>query len=37
MSDSIDLLQSVKDRTDETEFYTPFPTATGLARSSTSW
>jgi CTP synthase len=25
MSDSIDLLQSVKDRTDETEFYTPLP------------
>ena len=25
MSDSIDLLQSVKDRTDDTEFYTPLP------------
>jgi CTP synthase len=25
MSDTMDLLRSIKDRTDETEFYTPFP------------
>src|SRR5664279_5395292 len=25
MSDSMELLRSIKDRTDETEFYTPFP------------
>ncbi len=32
MSDAMDLLRSIKDRSDDTEFYTPLPEGYRLAR-----